>query len=265
MSHGVTGVFPILRARVLILHAALDDVGLSAGRIPGASGRVTSPVLYDTVTGKVISNESSVMLRIFSDKLRHLCDSGAPDLRPAKIPAQEIDLCNELVYTLNNGVYRVGFSTVPADELKCKQMVFDALDALNVRLSDGRKYLHGDAFTESDIWLYCTLVRFDFGYYYMFRCDLTQIRTGYRFLWQYLQRVHAIPEIKRESFPANYTLMYATICRWGGLRMPGNFLRLVTFVTFAMLGAHRPDSAEWRWQLAKVVTAPTRLLMYLFA
>ena len=73
-------------------------------RVPmHTAGRVTSPVFYDTEEGKILSNESSTMIRIFDAKLQHLQHENTLRLRPPSVPAEEIDEWNAIVYQFNNG------------------------------------------------------------------------------------------------------------------------------------------------------------------
>jgi putative glutathione S-transferase len=73
--------------------------------------------------------------------------------------------------------------------------VFAMLDELEGRLADGRSFLSGDKFTEADIRLFVTLVRFDVAYHGLFKCNLRRI-ADYTNLSRYLDRILAIPGIR---------------------------------------------------------------------
>lgn len=62
--------------------------------------------------------------------------------------------------------------------------MFRRLDALEDRLSDGRRFLLGDLLTEADVRLFTTLVRFDAGYHNHFRCNRNKI-TEMPAVWAY--------------------------------------------------------------------------------
>ena len=66
--------------------------------------------------------------------------------------------------------------------------MFATLDALEARLADGRRFLFGDRFTESDIRAFVTLVRFDVAYHGVFKCNRKRI-VDYPALQAYLMRV----------------------------------------------------------------------------
>src|SRR5699024_6315147 len=76
----------------------------------------------------------------------------------------EIDEINDRVFrTVNNGVYRAGFTGSQEVYEKAFNELFATLDWLEERLST-RRYLVGDHITLADVYLYPTLVRFDMVY-----------------------------------------------------------------------------------------------------
>jgi putative glutathione S-transferase len=106
----------------------------------------------------------------------------------------EIDSINALVYeTVNNGVYRSGFSTTQAAYEEAARALFATLDRLEERLSRQR-YLAGRQITEADWRLFTTLVRFDAVYYSHFKCNLRRI-VDYPNLWNYLRDLYQVPGV----------------------------------------------------------------------
>ena len=149
---------------------------------PDVSGRVTVPVLWDRERETIVSNESSEIIRMFNtafDGLTGNTDDYWPeDMRP------EIEAVNERVYqTVNNGVYRAGFATTQDAYDDAVHALFESLDWLDARLSQGR-YLLGDRLTEADWRLWPTLVRFDSVYHLHFKCNRRRI-VDYPNLWGY--------------------------------------------------------------------------------
>ena len=160
---------------------------------PQVNGRATVPVLWDKATGTLVSNESADILRMFDTGFGDL--ASGPELRPAAL-ASEIDALNDWIYPrLNNGVYRAGFATTQAAYDEAVVQVFEVLEALEARLSDGRDFLHGAAFTETDIRAFVTLVRFDTAYHGIFKCNLRRL-ADYPGLDRYLRRVLAVPGVR---------------------------------------------------------------------
>lgn len=157
---------------------------------PQVNGRATVPVLWDKATATIVNNESADILRILNAGFGPLAKG--PDLTPADLAA-EIDALNDAIYpTLNNGVYRAGFATTQLAYEEAFQDVFATLNALETRLSDGRTWLHGDRFTETDIRAFVTLARFDAAYHGLFKCNLRRL-AEYPQLSAYIARIHALP------------------------------------------------------------------------
>ncbi|NBE06502.1 glutathione S-transferase family protein [Paragemmobacter ruber] len=157
---------------------------------PGVNGRATVPVLWDKATGTIVNNESADILRMFNTGFGAL--ARGPDLYPADL-APQIDALNDAIYpALNNGVYRAGFATTQIAYDEAFHDVFATLDALEARMSDGRPWLHGDRFTETDIRAFVTLVRFDAAYHGLFKCNLRRL-ADYPHLSAYAQRIYQLP------------------------------------------------------------------------
>lgn len=159
---------------------------------PQVSGRATVPILWDKATATIVNNESADILRIFDAGFGALAKG--PALYLAALAA-EIDTLNEAIYpTLNNGVYRAGFATTQLAYEEAFHDVFATLDALEARLADGRDWLHGQSFTETDIRAFVTLVRFDAAYHGLFKCNLRRL-ADYPRLSAYVARVYRLPGI----------------------------------------------------------------------
>ena len=156
------------------------------------TGQVTVPTLWDRTQKKLVSNESSEIIRMFNSAFD---DVGATegDYYPRELRA-EIDAINELVYgAVNNGVYRVGFATSQEAYEAAYRKLFAALDQLEERL-ESREYLVGGQLTEADWRLFTTLVRFDYVYYGAFRCNKRRI-VDYPNLWRFVRRLYRMPGI----------------------------------------------------------------------
>lgn len=105
-----------------------------------------------------------------------------------------IDAWNERIYaTVNNGVYRSGFARTQEAYDKAVREVFDAFGAIDAALACSR-YLAGDRFTEADLRLFPTLVRFDVAYHSAFKCNLRRL-SDYACLWPYAREIYQMPGI----------------------------------------------------------------------
>lgn len=152
------------------------------------SGRATVPVLWDRETATIVNNESAEILRMFNAGFGGL--ASGPDLYPEAL-RDRIEALNARIYPrLNNGVYRAGFATTQAAYDEAFADVFAELDMLEAELSAGGPFLTGATFTEADIRLFVTLVRFDAA----FKTNLRRI-ADYPALQGYMQRVLAIPGV----------------------------------------------------------------------
>jgi glutathionyl-hydroquinone reductase len=168
----------------------LRDVYLKAD--PGISTRVTVPVLWDTKTQTIVSNESSEIIRMFNSAFDGLTGNTADywpaDLRDAMEPV------NARIYdTVNNGVYKAGFATTQAAYDAAVHPLFDSLDWLESHLSANR-YLMGDRLTEADWRLFTTLIRFDPVYHLHFKCNRRRI-VDYPNLWAYTRELYQWPGV----------------------------------------------------------------------
>ncbi|RLQ88359.1 glutathione S-transferase family protein [Notoacmeibacter ruber] len=140
---------------------------------PQATCKVTVPVLWDKKKETIVSNESSEIIRMLNSAFDEWAGDSA-DFYPDELRS-EIDAINDLVYpNINNGVYRAGFAKAQDKYEGAYDDLFGALDKLEQRLAESR-YLVGDRFTEADIRLFTTLIRFDAVYHYHFKCNRNRI------------------------------------------------------------------------------------------
>ena len=161
---------------------------------PDYSGKVTVPVLWDTQEEMIVNNESAEVIRIFNTAFNEITGNTS-DFYPEALRG-EIDEVNARVYEpVNNGVYKCGFAESQEAYDENITPLFDTLDWLEARLSDGRDFLAGNQLTEADIRLFTTLIRFDPVYFVHFKCNLKMIRQ-YDALNAYLQRIYEMPEVK---------------------------------------------------------------------
>jgi putative glutathione S-transferase len=158
---------------------------------PEFRGRWTVPALWDTGTGRIVSNDYPRITLDFETEWRALHRPGAPDLYPEALRA-EIDAVNEVVYAdVNNGVYRCGFAASQQAYETAYHRLWSRLDWLTGRLSQQR-YLVGDRITEADVRLFTTLVRFDAVYHGHFKCNRHKL-TELPVLWAYARDLFQTP------------------------------------------------------------------------
>ena len=155
------------------------------------SGRVTVPVLWDTKTQTIVSNESSEIIRMLSafDDIT----GNRLDLYPEALRSG-IDEWNARIYpAINNGVYRAGFATTQEAYEEAYGELFAELDRLESHL-ELQRYLCGDVLTEADIRLFTTLIRFDAVYHGHFKCNRQRIED-YPALRAYVRDIFQLPGV----------------------------------------------------------------------
>ncbi|MEM9709974.1 MAG: glutathione S-transferase family protein [Pseudomonadota bacterium] len=168
----------------------LRDVYIKA--LPDMTGRVTVPVLWDKKQNKIVSNESSEIIRMLNSAFDHLTGNTA-DYWPLAL-RDEIEAMNGPIYDrVNNGVYKSGFATSQAAYDEAVTELFEELDRLEAHL-ETRRYLMGETITEADWRLFTTLVRFDLVYHLHFKCNRKRI-VDYPNLWGYLRELYQWPGV----------------------------------------------------------------------
>ena len=201
---------------VSMVEPALSDQGWRFGDFPGANrddlngatymheiytsadatftGRATVPVLWDKERKTIVNNESADIVRMLNSGFGALADESV-DLYPEAL-RNDIDALNERIYpSLNNGVYRTGFATTQVAYEEAFHGVFAMLDELETRLAASGPFLTGSTFTEADIRLFVTLIRFDAAYYGLFKCNRQRL-ADYPALSAYTKRVLDLPGVR---------------------------------------------------------------------
>lgn len=178
----------------------------------GYTGRVTVPVLWDTQTATIVSNESSEIIRMLNTAFDRL-GATPGHYYPYALQA-EIDSVNARIYDdVNNGVYKSGFATTQQAYEEAVYPLFNALDWLEDHLSQHR-WLIGNQLTEADIRLFTTLVRFDPVYHGHFKTNIRMLKD-YEHLWAYTRDIYQLPgvaetvnidQIKRHYYASHRTI-----------------------------------------------------------
>jgi putative glutathione S-transferase len=159
---------------------------------PAYEARVSVPVLWDRERATIVNNESADILRMLSTVFAPLA-SHPVQLVPDRLRS-EIDALNQHIYdTVNNAVYKAGFSRRQSVYEAEVRGLFATLDDLDARLADQR-FLFGDEPLETDWRLFTTLVRFDAVYQIHFKCSLRKL-TEYSHLWPYARDLYQWPGV----------------------------------------------------------------------
>ncbi|KAH8596038.1 glutathione S-transferase [Bisporella sp. PMI_857] len=160
---------------------------------PEYKGRFTVPTLFDKKRGRIVSNESSEIIRMFYTEFDDLLPDKYKnvDLFPQNLQ-KEIEASNEWIYPeINNGVYRSGFATTSEAYTKAVLQLFSALDRVEKHFAETEgPYYFGKDITEADVRLYTTIVRFDPVYVQHFKTNIRDIRSGYPYIHRWLRRLY---------------------------------------------------------------------------
>ena len=177
---------PVMNARLLAEIYRRGD--------PYFDTRVTTPLLWDKARGRIVSNESADIVRMFNSAFDGV-GARPGDYYPVEERAA-IDALEERIYhQLNNGVYRAGFATTQAAYEEAAREVFVMLDELELLLSSQR-WLVGNRFTEADVRTFVTLVRFDSVYHGHFKCNVRRV-VDYPNLWGYTRDIYQLGSVAR--------------------------------------------------------------------
>ena len=158
------------------------------------SGRFTVPFLYDLKLHTIVNKESSEIIRMLNSTFDEFAKRPNLTFYPAGI-IEEIDTVNEFVYDMvNNGVYKAGFATTQEAYDKNVKLVFEGLDRCEMILKSN-EWMAGKVFTEADIRLFTTIIRFDPVYHTHFKCNLKCISHDYPNILRWARKVYQIPKV----------------------------------------------------------------------
>ena len=161
---------------------------------PEYTGKVTTPILLDKKTNKIVSMDSMKITRLFHDVL---ASSSDVDLFPMK-SRKEINKLNAIIAAdINAGVYKCAFATSQEAYTSALRTLFTTLDHLEKRLAlhpDDKPFLFGSQPVESDLFLFPSLLRFDDVYYTLFKTNNRAMRE-YPALTRSARAMLAIPSV----------------------------------------------------------------------
>ncbi|KAF2855603.1 glutathione S-transferase Gst3 [Plenodomus tracheiphilus IPT5] len=190
---------------------------------PNYEGRFTVPTLFDKKTGRIVSNESSEIIRMLYTEFDDLIEEKFKevDLFPEKLRG-EIEEMNGWVYDdVNNGVYKSGFASTEEAYTKAVTTLFSSLDRLEFHLANSKTpyLLSSPHVTEADIRLFTTIIRFDPVYVQHFKCNIRDIRSGYPNLHAWMRHLYwDYPAFKQttnfEHIKKHYTKSHGQINRF---------------------------------------------------
>jgi len=150
------------------------------------------PILFDTKTKCVVSNESADILKMFARV-------GGSEPSAGSSATNTIEKINARVYQdVNNGAYQAGFSSNQESYEEAAAKYFRALSWLDVMLGKS-KYLVGNEMpTEADLRLFPTIFRHDPVYFSRMKLNVAMVRD-YPNLNRWLLDMKKLPGIEKAS------------------------------------------------------------------
>jgi glutathionyl-hydroquinone reductase len=156
-------------------------------------GKYSVPILYDKKLDTIVNNESSEILRMLNSEFNEFATNPDLDTYPDDIRT-EIDEVNEWIYpNLNRGVYHCGFAKSQSAYDHAIADLTAGFDKVNEILCRQR-YVVGDRFTEADIRLFVTLVRFDEVYAVYFKANTRSVMHTPAIL-NYCREIYQMPGV----------------------------------------------------------------------
>ncbi|MGF1509768.1 MAG: glutathione S-transferase C-terminal domain-containing protein [Myxococcota bacterium] len=161
------------------------------------SSERSAPVLWDTHTKTVVSNESADILRMFDQSFTQYAARDL-DLYPEPY-REEIDRLNALIYhRINNGAYKAGFAGSQSAYERAFERYFRAMDWVDQRLSEAEWLAGTPQPSEADLRLFPTAFRHDAVYFTRFKLNRSRLGDWPR-IARWLERMLDVPGVAGAS------------------------------------------------------------------
>lgn len=192
-------------------------------------GKYTVPILFDKKNKTIVSNESSEIIRMLGSEFNRFAKKPDLDIYPEDM-RDAIDKVNSWVYaTINNGVYRSGFAKTQEAYDKAIDELTESFDRVDSILQKQR-YIAGDRFTEADIRLFVTLLRFDEVYVVYFKTNTRSVATTPSIL-NYCREIYQMPGVKEtvsmEQIKHHYYTSHPTLNYYSIVPRGPDFIKLL--------------------------------------
>ena len=165
-----------------------------------------TPVSMSFPLSLTVVDRSAEIIRMLNSEFNAFAKNPELDIRPDSL-IESIDAVNDWIYPrLNNGVYRCGFAQSQAAYDKAITELTDAFDKVE-NILQKQRFIAGDTFTEADIRLFVTLLRFDEVYVVYFKTNTRSVANSPAIL-NYCREIYQMPGVKEtvnmEQIKAHY-------------------------------------------------------------
>ncbi|MDX6741102.1 glutathione S-transferase C-terminal domain-containing protein [Actinocorallia sp. A-T 12471] len=165
---------------------------------PGYPGHISVPVLWDTRSRRIVSNNYPDITLDLATRFTPWADSSV-ELYPERLRGR-IDALNDEIFTdVNDAVGKAG-SPDPKTAAPARARLFAAFARYDAVLA-AHPYLLGDALTESDVRLWVSLVRYDSVYNADARISADSL-AAYPSLAAYTSRLLELPAFASTTDPS---------------------------------------------------------------
>ena len=192
-------------------------------------GKYTVPLLWDKTLNTIVSNESAEIIRMFNGSFNKFAKNPEIDLHPKEL-SSKIDHFNSWIYpTLNNGVYKCGLAISQTAYDEAIDLLTSAFDRV-ASILQNQPFLAGDTFTEADVRLFVTLIRFDEIYVIYFKTNTRSVAHTPSLL-DYCRRIYKMPGISEtcdfEQIKMHYFCSHPSLNKLSIIPRGPNFKSLI--------------------------------------
>jgi putative glutathione S-transferase len=198
-------------------------------KVDDKTERFILPVLWDKKLNTIVSNESSEIIRMLNFEFNDYASNSDLELYPESL-AEKIDKVNQWIYpSFNNGVYRCGLAStqesydVAIDELT---KAFDKIDSILQK----SRYITGSTFTEADVRLFVTLIRFDEVYDIYFKTNTRSVASTPAIL-NYVRDIYQMKNVAKtcvmDKIKAHYYTSHVELNKYSIIPRGVNFIGLL--------------------------------------
>jgi len=176
--------------------------------VPGYSGSVVVPTLWDKQTNTIISTESADILNMFSTEFNQFSatkQQAELDLYPKDHVTELNDAIGWISRDITIGVYKVLNAKTQQEYDDIVETFFSNLQKVEGILGKQR-YIAGSQFTAADVMLFSTLIRFDVVYHGLFRLYKKRI-VDYENMWGYVKEIYQMDGMGEEVVDFNHIRM----------------------------------------------------------
>ena len=167
---------------------------------------------------------------MLNSEFNALATNPESDIYPEALK-ESIEAINSWVYpSINNGVYRCGFAQSQGAYDEAITELTSAIDKVD-KILQSQRFIAGDTFTEADIRLFVTLVRFDEVYVVYFKTNTRSVATTPCIL-NYCREIYQMPGVKEtvnmEQIKAHYYCSHPTLNHYSIIPRGPGFIKLLS-------------------------------------